>query len=91
MNGLEPLIPIFLFLSVAGVIVMRGPFGRALAERLARGSGGAASDARVHALLAAVDDLRDRVGELEERLDFTERVLTRGQEQGSASRERPDA
>jgi len=91
MNGLEPLIPIFLFLSVAGVIVMRGPFGRALAERLARDSGRETSHDTVHALIGAVEELRDRVGELEERLDFTERVLTRGQELGSESEETPRA
>jgi hypothetical protein len=86
-NGLEPPIPIFLFLSVAGVIVMRGPFGRALAERIARGSGREVSHDTVHALIGAVEELRDRVGELEERLDFTERVLARGQEPGSASQD----
>ncbi len=29
MHGLEPLIPIALFLSIAGVVVLRGPIGRA--------------------------------------------------------------
>ncbi|MGH7646297.1 MAG: hypothetical protein ACREMR_12020, partial [Gemmatimonadales bacterium] len=54
----------------------RGPIGRALADRLA-GRAAAASDATT----AELDDLRHRIEELEERLDFAERRLAgeRGQ------------
>lgn len=79
MYGLEPLIPIALFFSVAAVVILRGPLGRALAERLAGGPA-AHPDERVDVLLEAVNDLRERVGELEERQDFAERVLSRQRE-----------
>lgn len=34
MNGLEPLIPVALFFSVASVIILRGPIGKAIADRI---------------------------------------------------------
>lgn len=54
--------------------VLRGPLGQALAHRLggARDAGGQAE----------VAELRSRVGELEERLDFAERVLLQEREAG---------
>lgn len=36
MIGLEPLIPVALFFSLAGVIVLKGPIGKAIADRIAR-------------------------------------------------------
>jgi hypothetical protein len=58
---------------VAGaVLTMLSPVGRALAHRLQQGEGGAGADPQ---LLAEVEDMRLRMAELEERLDFTERLL----------------
>ena len=75
MGGLlEPLIPISLFLSVAAVVVLRGPFGRALAERLGR-RGHGLDDGRTAELEGRVEDMQYRLQELEERLDFTERIV----------------
>ena len=74
MQGPEILIPITFFLSVAAVIVLRGPLGRAWADRIAGRSG--TDDAEVQSLRADVDDLRHRLAETEERLDFAERLLS---------------
>lgn len=74
------IVPVVLFISIAFVIVLRGPLGKAMADRIA---GRAAErtplpDEHVHAEL---DDMRRRMNELEERVDFAERALTRGREQ----------
>ena len=62
-------------LSVAIVKLVRGPIGAALADRI-RG-GAPAGDA---ALAAEVDHLRGRLAEVEERLDFAERLLAQARE-----------
>jgi hypothetical protein len=63
-----------------------GPIGAAIGSRL-RGRGDGAPD---HRLASEVDELRTRLAEVEERLDFAERLLARGgaadQIQGSAIR-----
>ena len=53
-----------------------GPIGAAVGARL-RGPRAGASDQQ---LASEVDQLRVRLGEVEERLDFAERLLTRGGE-----------
>ena len=79
MGPLEPLIPIFFFLTVGGVVVLRGPLGRALAERIA-GRAGHGADRRTLELERQVEDLQYRLTELEERVDFTERVVAHGRD-----------
>jgi hypothetical protein len=74
MNDLEFLVPIALFVSLAAVFILRGPIGRALADRLA-GRAGPGPAAVSDATAPELDDLRRRVEELEERLDFAERRL----------------
>ena len=68
----------------AAVRVLKGPIGQALARRLAGTEPERAPDAEV-------TELRTRMAELEERMDFTERVLLQQQERGqvSAGREHP--
>lgn len=68
-------IPVGIAASVAFAVVMRGPLGRALARRL-EGAAAAPPDE----VLQQLDDVRARLGELEERLDFAERVLAQGHE-----------
>lgn len=75
MNGLEPLIPITFFLSLAGVIVLRGPLGRALADRIAGRN--LQRDGELDQLQEEMVDLRERLAEAEERIEFSERLLTR--------------
>ncbi len=91
MFGMMPmigiLVPITLFISVAVVLILRGPVGKALAERI----GGRSIEAseETEALHADVDALRGdladmqehtraQLAEMQERLDFAERLLTAG-------------
>ncbi|MDX2192571.1 MAG: hypothetical protein NW201_04390 [Gemmatimonadales bacterium] len=53
--------------------VLRGPLGDALVARIAGRRDGPAGLPEAYA--AELDELRGRVGELEERLDFAERLL----------------
>jgi hypothetical protein len=70
-----------LFLSLAAVFILRGPFGRALADRL---SGRRHDDADLQELRGEVEDLRRQLGEVQERLDFAERLLARQDERAAA-------
>lgn len=56
--------------------IFRGPLGEALARRVGGASATAGADP------AEVAELRTRVSELEERLDFTERVLLQERQGG---------
>jgi hypothetical protein len=50
------------------------------AQRLRPGPGGGDQEDRLEALEAEVSNLRGELGEAQERLDFTERVLAQGQD-----------
>lgn len=70
-----------LFLSVAGVLILRGPVGRALGRRI-EGTKTADEETtqrleEVEARLQALELTQERMLELEERLDFAERLLAR--------------
>lgn len=78
MQGPEILIPISFFFSVAAVILLRGPLGKALADRIAGRSGRDEED--LHALHVELDEVRARLSETEERLDFAERLLSANRE-----------
>ena len=62
----------------AAIVIFRGPLGKAIGERIA-GHHQVEGDvaAETEALQADVEELRHRLGEVEERLDFTERLLSR--------------
>jgi len=72
----------FLAIGAAAVGLLFGPIGSALARRL----GGRPDPGDAHAeieemsarVTAEVDDLRSRLAEVEERLDFAERLLAHG-------------
>jgi len=74
-----------LFLCAAAVFVLRGPFGRALADRIAGRARTGAEDQDVQELRGEVDDLRHQLGEVQERLDFAERLLARQDERAGAA------
>ena len=83
MGELGPfLVPISLFVSLAAVAIFRGPLGKALGDRLSGRQLDGDHLAEAEALHGDMDELRFRLSEVEERLDFTERLLTRqgGQE-----------
>ena len=75
-------IAMFLAIGAAAVGLLFGPIGAALARRLAgRGEPGEAHaeiEQMGERITAEVGELQTRLAELEERLDFAERVLARG-------------
>jgi len=65
----------FAFIAFAFVIVkVLGPIGAAIGHRILGGRNSAPD----HQLAEEVDQLRTRLAEVEERLDFAERLLARG-------------
>ena len=66
-------------LAVAMVKIFRGPIGAAMAERI---RGGPAPELQVDGAVvgAEIDQLRGRLAEVEERLDFAERLLAQARE-----------
>lgn len=70
-------IPAILVLGIGGTIVLKGPLGKALAKRI---EGGAEPRLDLEPLLHELDETRARMVELEERMDFTERLLARDRE-----------
>jgi hypothetical protein len=83
----------FLALGAAALGIFFGPVGSALARRLGgRPDAGEARAELEHMserMTAEVDDLRSRLAEVEERLDFAERLLARGGEADQISRGAP--
>lgn len=65
-------IPIWMAAALASWLILNGPVGKALSARLSGGVGGADHPGET---LAELEDLRARVAELEERQDFSERLL----------------
>jgi len=72
-----------LFLCAAAVFVLRGPFGRALADRIAGRTHTGAEDGDVQELRREVDEMRrlpEQLSELGERVDFLERLVAKQRE-----------
>ncbi len=82
-DGGPPAIVMIVFLALVATTLILWPVMRALARRLeGKGARDPALQAEVEHLqqrLGEVDLLQQRVAELEERIDFTERMLARGQ------------
>jgi hypothetical protein len=75
------LIAISIVAALIAAIYILGPLARALARRIEGKGIDAGMQDELHALrerVSEVDGLRDRVLELEERVDFTERMLSKG-------------
>ena len=62
-----------------GIIIALGysPIGKALAERILNRPRDAAGGAEVEALQTELDQVRREIAELQERMDFTERLLAK--------------
>ncbi len=81
-NDVAPMVVmVIVAISIAAILILRGPVGKAIARRL---EGGTARDAglehrleELEARLLAAEQGQSRLEELEERVDFTERVLAR--------------
>ena len=80
-NGGAPMVVTLVFLALVATTVILWPIMRAMGRRLeGKGQGDAALRAEVEQLqqrLGEVDHLHQRVAELEERIDFAERMLAR--------------
>jgi len=76
-------VPIWIAVAGAGALMMRGRFGEALAAQL-HWDDTAELDGEA---MAELEDLRARMAELEERQDFSERMLAKGD--APLSMERP--
>lgn len=76
-----PTIPMsILFLCAAAVFILRGPFGRAMADRISGRARTGGEDHDVRELKGEVEELRNQLYEVQERLDFAERLLARQDE-----------
>lgn len=67
-------IPIWMVGMITTGVVLRGPVGRAIAGQIAGEQGGELQAVADHAY-AELDEIRHRLLEVEERLDFAERML----------------
>ena len=70
-------IPVTIIGAIGAAVVLRGPLGQAIAERI-RGGGG--NELPPEQVLNELDELRTRLTELEERADFSERMLAERRE-----------
>ena len=75
------LIPIIAVGGFFTWMISLSPVGKAYAERLRGQAGGVPSEA-AEQLHQTIEDLRQEVAELSERVDFTERMLARAKEKG---------
>lgn len=71
------------FLILGAVMVFRGPVGQAIARRIHGRSGEVEQEllSEVHSLREQVLTLEQTVGEMAERLDFSERLLAQGRQE----------
>jgi hypothetical protein len=81
----EAMLGMTFFISFAAVLILRGPLGKAMADRLAGRTGAEESVARrqVERLEGELEDVRHRLSEAEDRLDFAERLLAKHREQSA--------
>lgn len=77
--GIPYAIPTTIVGAVAAAIALRGPLGQAIARRL---EGAPPEPLPPEQILSELDEMRSRVGELEERVDFSERLLAQHKEPG---------
>lgn len=70
-------IPVTIIGAIGATVALRGPLGQAFAEWI-RGAGG--NELPPEQVLNELDDLRTRLTELEERADFSERMLAQRRE-----------
>ncbi len=77
--GIPFAIPVGVVGAVAAMVALRGPLGRAIANRI-QGIPPGQEGLPPPELLNELDELRARVAELEERMDFSERLLAQSRE-----------
>jgi hypothetical protein len=85
----EVLAVTFLFGGGALVLIAYSPIGKALAARIRGETPGQSPSATDPAVLDEIEHLREELGQVQERLDFTERMLAGRRE--SAALKTPEA
>lgn len=78
-------IPIWGAVAVFGWLTSRGPVGQAIADRLRGGPAHAEFGEVPEEVYAELDDLRTRMHEMEERQEFSERLLAERAREGEAT------
>lgn len=73
-------LPIWGLVLVGLYFLLRGPFGETILHAIAQGDRDPDALGTDPAVLHELDDLRAQVSELQERMDFTERLLARERE-----------
>ncbi len=76
-------IPTTIIGALAAAAVLRGPVGQALARRI---HGGGEAELPPETVLNELEELRNRVLELEERVDFSERLLAQARPEAGRDR-----
>ncbi|HVD32702.1 MAG TPA: hypothetical protein VNC19_03930 [Gemmatimonadales bacterium] len=83
-HGGPPIVLLIVIAALTATVIILWPIMRAFGRRLeGRGAADPALRAdveQVHARLAEMDTLQARISELEERVDFTERLLAQNRE-----------
>ena len=83
-HGGPPIVLLIVIAALTATVIILWPIMRAFGRRLeGRGAADPALRAdveQVHARLAEIDALQARISELEERVDFTERLLAQNRE-----------
>jgi hypothetical protein len=83
-HGGPPIVLLIVIAALTATVIILWPIMRAFGRRLeGKGGGDAALRSEVeqlHTRLGEVDTLQARVAELEERVDFAERLLAQGRE-----------
>jgi hypothetical protein len=78
-------ITIVITIAAAVTMILRGPLGKGLARAMEVGAGAAPQPelesriAHLEQRVAELESVQGRLAELEERVDFAERLLTRGE------------
>ena len=67
-----------MFVTVGTTVILRGPLGKAIADRVAGRVDRGSPEVGVQELRQEIEELKIGLAEVQERLDFTERVLARG-------------
>ena len=80
-------VPVVFFVMIGLTVILRGPLGQAIADRIRHGAGGSGTDRQLREemdnLRLEVDELRGQLSEAHERIDFAERLLARRDEPAS--------
>ena len=76
-------IPVGIIGAISVAVILRGPVGKALARQLDGDQAGIGPPGE--AVMLELDDLRARLLELEERVDFSERLLSSHRDQSRAA------